>query len=120
MKSDPDRITVLDSKTTSVGLGLIMREGMKAVNEGLDFKATIDRLEKAIQASEIFVGIPTLKYLVKGGRVKKAKGFVASVLNINPILCIDREGALVPIGKTRGKKKLENKVLELRDRDEYA
>jgi hypothetical protein len=109
----PERIKVLDGKNISVGLGLAMIEGITAAKQGLDFKAVKERIEKAIEEIKIFIGFPTIKYLVKGGRVSKAKGLIARTLNINPILSIDREGSLVPIGKTRGKKKLEQKIFDM-------
>lgn len=106
-------VTVLDGKNISVGLGLIMMEGIKAIKAGLNYEDVLLRLKKAIKNVKIFIGIPTLKYLVKGGRIPKAKGFVASLLNINPILSINREGALEPIGKTMGKKRLEQKIFDI-------
>lgn len=110
---DANRITVIDSRTTSVGLGLVAMEGLRALKEGLDIHEVVSRVNMAINNGEIFVGIPTLKYLVQGGRVSKAKGLIGKLLNINPILTINREGALEPIGKTRGQKKLEQKILEI-------
>jgi DegV family protein with EDD domain len=111
--TDPERIKVLDGKNISVGLGLAMIEGIAAAKQGLGFEDMKERIEKAIEDVEIFIGFPTIKYLVKGGRVSKAKGLMARILNINPILSIDREGSLVPIGKTRGKKKLEQKIFDI-------
>ena len=110
---DPQRITVLDGRNISVGLGLIMMEAIKARKEGLDVEALLMRIKEAIENNKIFIGLPTLKYLVKGGRVTKAKGLIAKILNINPILSINQEGALEPIGKTRGKKNLEQKILDI-------
>ncbi|NIM90738.1 MAG: DegV family EDD domain-containing protein [Candidatus Aminicenantes bacterium] len=107
------RIKVLDGKNVSVGLGLAMVEGITAAKQGLDHERVKERIENAIEEIEIIIGFPTIKYLVKGGRVSKAKGLVAGILNINPILSIDREGSLVPIGKTRGKKKLEQKIFDM-------
>lgn len=108
-----DKITVIDGRNISVGLGLIVEEGIKAIEEGLDSKSIIGRIKNAAEEIKIFIGIPTLKYLVRGGRVTKAKGFMARILNINPILSVNREGFLEPIGKTRGRKKLKQKVFEL-------
>lgn len=109
----PQRIVVLDGKNISVGLGLIMVEGIEALREGLDYENVVRRIKDAIENIEIFIGIPTLKYLVKGGRVTKAKGFLASLLNINPILSLNREGTLVPVGKSKGRKNLVQKVLSI-------
>jgi DegV family protein with EDD domain len=110
---NPQRITVLDGRNISVGLGLIMMEGIKARKEGLDDKSLLMRIKEAIQNNKIFIGLPTLKFLVKGGRVTKAKGLIARILNINPILSISQKGTLEPIGKTRGKKNLERKILDI-------
>ncbi len=109
----PQRIKILDGKNVSVGLGLAMIEGITAAKQGLDYERVKERIEKAVKETKIFIGFPTIKYLVKGGRVSKAKGIMAGILNINPILSIDREGSLVPIGKTRGKKKLAQKIFDM-------
>jgi len=109
----PERIKVLDGKNISVGLGLTMTEGIKAMKQGMDYEGIFKRMEMAVKSIEIFIGLPTLKYLVKGGRVTKTKGLIARLLNINPILSVDQDGALVPIGKTRGKKDLGQKIFDI-------
>lgn len=107
------RITVLDGRNISVGLGLIMMEAINAEKEGLDVESILMRIKNAVESNKIFIGLPTLKYLVKGGRVTRTKGIIARILNINPILSINQKGALVPIGKTRGRKNLERKILDI-------
>jgi len=109
----PQKITVLNSKNLSVGLGLIVLEIIESLKKGIGYEAVLKKAEKAVRDIEIFIGIPDLKYLIKGGRVTKTKGLLAKILNINPILSLDSEGALIPIGKARGRKKLEEKVLSL-------
>jgi DegV family protein with EDD domain len=109
----PGRIAVVDSKNLSVGLGLIMIEGINGLKENISRDALLRRLEYAIDNTNIHVGIPTLKYLIKGGRITKAKGLVAKILNINPILGINREGRLETIGKTFGFQSIERKVLDI-------
>jgi hypothetical protein len=107
------RITVLDGKNISVGSGLILLEGIEALKEGKKASQAADRLKKAADAVVIYIGLPTLKYLVKGGRITKAKGLIAKILNINPILSINAQGKLVPIGKARGEKNLREKIIHL-------
>jgi len=110
---DSKKITALDGKNISVGLGLVGMEGIEAIKEGLSHEGVLERIKNAIEDVEVFIGLPTLKYLVKGGRITKAKGLMARILNINPILSINREGILKPVGKTRGKKRLEQKILDM-------
>jgi len=107
------KIKVLNSKNLSVGLGLIVLEMIESLKKGIGYEAILKRVEKAVRDIDIFVGVPSLKYLIKGGRITKTKGLLAKIFNINPILMLNPEGALIPIGKARGKKKLEEKVLSL-------
>jgi len=110
---DPQKIKVLDSKNLSVGLGLIVLEGLESLKKGNPFEAVLKKVEKAVRNIEIFIGIQTMKYLVKGGRVTKAKGLLAKVFHINPVLSLDSKGSLIPIEKSRGRKRLEGKILSL-------
>lgn len=109
----PDRITVIDSKSLSVGLGLILLEAIRLLQQNFDIEAIGEHIHRVTGNVEIFLGIPTLKYLVKGGRVPKTKGLIATLLNINPILCVNREGNIESIGKTIGKKRLVKKILSM-------
>lgn len=107
------RIKVIDGKSISVGLGLIVVEGIKALRSKESFEKVVQRIKNAAGNIKIFIGIPTLKYLVRGGRVSFTKGLVASLLKINPILSLNSEGRLVRVGKSRGKMNMEKKVLEI-------
>ncbi len=106
-----DRISVLDGKNISVGLGLVMLEGIKAVEQGKDLEEILNCVQRAINDIKIYIGLPTLKYLVKGGRVTRAKGLMAGILNINPVLSLSPQGKLVSIDKARGKKRLKQKIM---------
>jgi len=110
-KVDRQKIKVLDSKNLSVGLGLIVLEGIESLKKSMSLEGIITRLENAIQNIDIFIGIRTMKYLIKGGRVTKAKGILAKLFHINPILSLDHRGSLVPVGKVRGQKKLGEEIL---------
>jgi DegV family protein with EDD domain len=109
----PDRITVLDGKSLSVGLGLILLESIRSLRQNLSAKTIIMDTQGVIGNVEIFLGIPTLKYLIKGGRVTRSKGLISTLLNINPILSVNKGGNIVSIGKTIGKKRLVTKILNI-------
>jgi len=48
--------------------------------------------------------VDTLEYLVRGGRIGKAQGFVGSILKVRPILAI-QEGVAHPLERARSRKK---------------
>ena len=107
------RMTVIDGKNTSIGLGLIMREAAQAVAAGLDHDQVVDRIKKAIKNVRIFVAVPTLKYLVRSGRVSALKGVVANAFNLKPIISLNSEGAATNIDKTFGGKGAHKKIIRL-------
>jgi DegV family protein with EDD domain len=109
----PERIMVVDGKNLSVGLGLVLLEGIRAIKHGKNPEDAEHQIKNAARNTQIFIGLPTLKYLVKGGRITKTKGIIANMLNINPILSIGPEGKLIPVSKARGRKNLEQKTLDL-------
>ena len=49
--------------------------------------------------------------MIKGGRVSKNKGFLATLLGINPVVSMDSEGKAMLFGKTFGQKANINKVI---------
>ena len=59
-----------------------------------------------------------LTFFVKGGRVSKTSGFVGGILNICPLLNMDREGKLIPRHKIRTKKKVIEAIVE--QMEQYA
>ena len=60
--------------------------------------------------------VGNLEYLIKGGRVSKAKGLIAEVLDIKPILYMDEEGCIMPLDKARGYKGSLKKLLTIMEK----
>jgi DegV family protein with EDD domain len=81
-------IEVIDSEYTHMPLGFIVLEAAKMASAGGSYDeilSTIKVLKNKMK--ELFVP-STLEYLKKGGRIGKAKGLIASLLEIKPILSI--------------------------------
>jgi DegV family protein with EDD domain len=49
-----------------------------------------------------FVAVPTLKHLVRGGRVSPLRGLIARLLGLLPVLIVNREGTAEAVAKARG------------------
>lgn len=104
-------ISVLNSKSLSGSLGLITLRLAQAIEAGLSHDEIVLKAEKWIEDSSIFVSVKTLKYMVRGGRVSHAKGFIANLLNINPIVSIDKNGWSYVFGNTFSQKRNMEKVM---------
>jgi DegV family protein with EDD domain len=92
-------ITVINSRNLSGALGLIVLRTAKAIEAGFAHDQVAAMAEKWISNARILVSVRTLKYMVRGGRVSHVKGWIASLLNINPIVSIDETGKSIVFGK---------------------
>ncbi len=92
-------ISVINSKGISGSLGLIVLRIARAIESGNLHEQIVTSAEKWVNDTRIFVSVRTLKYLVRSGRVSYFKGFIANLLNINPIISIDETGKTVVFDK---------------------
>ena len=102
----PDRkIVVIDSLAASLGQGLLVYLAQKKKEEG----KTMDEVAQWVMEHRLNMvhtfTVDDLNHLYRGGRVSKTTAVVGGVLNIKPVLHVDDEGKLIPVGKVRGRKK---------------
>lgn len=112
-----ERVTVIDSRNVSVGLGLIVAEAAEAVESGAGLQEVAARVQWAIKNVRLFVTVATLEHLMRSGRVGRLKGFVARSMNLLPILAVDEAGKAEIVAKTFGGKAALKKVMELLKRE---
>ena len=105
-------VITIDSKNLSGGLGLIVLRAAQAIEAGWSVSAIEEGIKSWIVNSNIFVTVKTLKYLVKGGRVSKQKGFIANLLGVRPIVSMDKNGKSLLIGKTFSQESNIRKVMK--------
>ena len=85
----PDcKLKVMDSKSLSVGQGLIVQYAGELAKAGFSYDNIIRRLERVIPQTQIYALVGDLEYAVKGGRLPKFVKNIANSLNIKPILDI--------------------------------
>ncbi len=110
----PDRkISVVDSKNLSVSFGFIAEKAVELILSGKSHEQVVQELEIATHRTKLFVGIPNLKFLIRGGRVGKAKGLAAKLFHIKPILNLDERGVPQHFSKSFSIEGAFNKVLQL-------
>ena len=104
MGESSTRISVVDTQQASMALGWIAVRAAEAISDG----ASLDEataLAKNLSERAVFIGmVDTLTYLVRGGRIGKAQGFVGSLLRVRPILTL-RDGEAHPMERARNRKK---------------
>jgi DegV family protein with EDD domain len=94
------KVHVFDSKSLSGALGLLVLRTAEAIERGKSLNEILGKMDDWISKTRIYVSVKTMKYMVKGGRVSKPKGFITSILNIKPIVSMDQHGKAILLGKT--------------------
>ncbi|ASA22357.1 DegV family protein [Paenibacillus donghaensis] len=106
-----NNIEVIDSKRFSGGLSLIVA---LAAQWSLTSTSLLELKEKVLRQSrevQAYFTLDTLENVIKGGRLNRLSGAVASVLNIKLLLKISEEGTVEVVEKTRGLPKALNRLL---------
>ncbi|QAY65536.1 DegV family protein [Paenibacillus protaetiae] len=106
-------ITIIDSKSASYGFGARVVKAAEMALEGESKEAILEEVSRLEKETEVFFLVDTLEYLQKGGRIGRASAIIGTLLNIKPILSIDKDGFVTSVDKVRGTKKAMNRIIEL-------
>lgn len=96
-----------------------------ALGEGLFVKYVVDMRENGASIEEAYswalrhrlnicheFTVDDLFFLKRGGRISAATAVLGTALSVKPVLHVDDEGHLIPVGKTRGRKKSLDALVE--------
>jgi DegV family protein with EDD domain len=97
-------VSVIDSKSASMGIGMLCLEAVRVASEGGDLDTVVAAVESARDRSHILFTVDTLEYLRKGGRIGGAQAMLGSMLSIKPVITV-KDGAVEPVGKVRTRSK---------------
>lgn len=98
-------ITLIDTKSISLGEGLLVYYAQKMLENGMDKTSIVNWIESNKLNVNVFAAVDSLTHLKRGGRISGVSATVGTILDIKPILNINSEGKLVPVSKVKGRKK---------------
>jgi DegV family protein with EDD domain len=98
------RIEVIDSRFTTMALGLISVAAANAARAGKNMQTIIDNINVMIPRMRLYGVLDTLKYIVKGGRLGRISPLFSSMLPVKPLLAM-KDGMITPTGVVRTKNK---------------
>lgn len=105
-------VEVFDSKILSLGLGFIVLQAAKLIQQKLSFNEIIDKLYSVREQVKGYFIVDTLEYLKKGGRIGRVTAAIGSLLNIKPIISVDENGKYFTFNKARGKNQALDRMLD--------
>jgi DegV family protein with EDD domain len=94
------KIEVIDSQSTSMGLGFLALTAARKIKSGENLLKTTEFINVARNRVKIFFILRTLEFLKRGGRIGSASALLGTALNLKPILMVD-DGEIKPFVKVR-------------------
>ena len=121
-----NKVFVVDNGRVSTPLHRSVLDAIELVEKGYSASQVKDILEVSRDKMVIYVGLSTLEYLKRGGRIKSSAALTANLLNIKPVMKFGT-GKLDVFQKCRGMKKSRKAMidamhteLETTFKEEYA
>ena len=107
----PERkILHTDTFAATGGQGLLVYEAALMRENGSSMEEIIERVDALKDHIHHQITVENLFFLKRGGRISATTAIAGSVLQIKPIIIMDKEGKLQSVGKVRGRKASINEL----------
>ncbi|HYT62682.1 MAG TPA: DegV family protein [Gemmatimonadales bacterium] len=112
---DAARVTVVDSRSATLGEGLLVVRGVELAAAGWQPDAIVRELQRVRAQSGGFFTVDNFERLVRSGRVGRGRAWLGTKLNLKPVMALTMEGKIEPVGRVRGRNAARQRILELLD-----
>lgn len=106
----PEKITLVDSGSLSLGLGFQVLAAAEAAELGL--QAALEAIESTRRRLSVFAALDTMENLKRSGRVPGVVAQLGGLLSIKPMVEI-KDGSVKLIGATRTTRQSDERILNL-------
>jgi DegV family protein with EDD domain len=104
-------IVIIDSLTTSVGLGFLVEAAARAADDDARLEEVVRVVRGVIPRLYSVYYVETLDYIQRAGLIGEAQAVLGAMLNIMPFLTIEA-GMLIPMEKVRSHSQAVDKLVE--------
>ena len=108
----PDKISVVDSTSVSMGLGMCTIAAARVAKAGGTREACAAAAESVAGRLRVAIAFETLEYLRRGGRIGRARTFLGGLLRLKPILTV-KDGETFPVTRVRSRAKALDELFAL-------
>lgn len=105
-------ITVIDSRTTSMAMGMVAEEAARLALSGANREQIVARVQQLLPLTQVYFAVDTLEYLHRGGRIGGAQAFLGTLLNVKPLLTL-ANGRVEALERVRTKRKALDRMVEI-------
>ena len=104
MLDRPERVRAIDSGSASAAIAMLGLAIQRRLEQGTTDEHVDALVERYRAEAGLLFTLETFEYLVRGGRVGRARGWAGELLHIKPILTI-KHGEVIPVKRVRGNRK---------------
>ena len=112
---EEDRIRVVDSRSGSLGLGMMVVRAVELLDEGRPRDEVAREITRIRARSNVLFTVEDLGGLLRSGRVSRGKAWLGDLLGLRPVLKLDAEGNVVPHARARGAEEARAAILRAAD-----
>jgi DegV family protein with EDD domain len=105
-------IHIVDSMSASMGEGILAELGVEMSNAGVPAAEIASTLTRRRDDIGVYLGLDTLEYLKRGGRISGAQAAIGTLLSVKPIIEI-KDGKVETAERVRTRGKAREKLVEL-------
>jgi DegV family protein with EDD domain len=106
-----ENVSVVDSRTVSLGLGMLALRAAELAEAGWSAAAIVTEVERLRAQTGVLLTVDRFDNLLRSGRVSRGKAWLGGLLNVKPILTLDAAGRVVPVDRARGREDVIRRVL---------
>jgi DegV family protein with EDD domain len=107
-----DRVRIVDSRTTAMGLGFAALHAAAAAMGGASGEEVEAVAVETAKRSETLFVVETLEHLRRGGRIGPAAALLGTALAVKPVLHMS-DGRILPLEKVRTMNRAVGRLVEL-------
>ncbi len=109
---DSDRITLVDSRQLTFGMGMQVWVAAELAKAGADRDSILAAIEQVCRHSKVYAIIDSMEYLRRSGRVNALAASLGSMLRIKPVIAVE-SGEVSSIGRLRTWTRAEQRLRDL-------
>jgi uncharacterized protein len=106
-------VRLVDSRGASLLQGLLTLKAAELAELGRPVEEIAAEVQRIRDQSGVFFTVDTFDRLLASGRVGRGRAWLGTLLDIKPILELNREGRVVPLDRVRGRRNLLPRLMDL-------
>jgi len=105
----------IDSKQVTSGVGAVLLRLIDLIEENKGVEEIENEMNLIVNNTFLFLALPDLGFLYRGGRIGKAKSLLGSIIKIIPVVGLlgdEPEPIIIPVGKGRTYKNVNEIIIK--------